>query len=387
MNWFDGVLLVVLLSAGSAGFRLGFVTRAASWTMMAVGLLAGTWLVPKVLRAIRDSSTQGQLFLAAAVLLVLSALLGQAVGLLLGSRLAHRVRSPAARRRDQYGGAAAGVLGIVALVWVLAPAMASVPGGTARVARGSFVVRTLHTVLPGAPDATRSLRQLVGAPSPDVFGAVHRTPSAGPVPATGGLSDEVVALAKGSTVRIEGQACALTQEGSGFVVSENTVVTNAHVIAGEKSTIVITPDGRRLPATARSFDALRDVAVLDVPDLDLEPLLLAPAEIGGRGAVFGYPGGGALRLSPYQVADKVLATGRDIYDRHSTTRLVLILAVDLAPGDSGAPVIDQEGAVIGMAFAVAPDRNGVGYALPAADLWGGNTKKPHARADTGRCIG
>ena len=42
---------------------------------------------------------------------------------------------------------------------------------------------------------------------------------------------------------------------------------------------------------------------------------------------------------------------------------MLVLASDLAPGDSGSALVDPQGQVVGVAFAVAPDKPGVAYAL------------------------
>ena len=84
--------------------------------------------------------------------------------------------------------------------------------------------------------------------------------------------------------------------------------------------------------------------------------------------MFGHPGGGALEVSPFQVAEQITASGRDIYDRSGTEREVLVLAAALAPGDSGSALIDPAGSVVGVAFAVAPDEPGVAYALAVSEL-------------------
>jgi S1-C subfamily serine protease len=63
--------------------------------------------------------------------------------------------------------------------------------------------------------------------------------------------------------------------------------------------------------------------------------------------------------------ERITAAGRDIYDARDVNRQLLVLAADLRPGDSGGPVINNEGLVVGMAIAVAPDRKSTAYAIDA----------------------
>ena len=105
------------------------------------------------------------------------------------------------------------------------------------------------------------------------------------------------------------------------------------------------------------------------------------------GAAFGHPQGGPLRAAPFSVGEVTEATGTDIYDRNAATREVLILAADLQPGDSGSALIDPDGDVVGVVFAIAPDRPGVAYALAMSELeavLAGDLSQP---VDTGPCLG
>lgn len=386
MNWLDPVLVVVAVAAVLGGFRLGFITRSVSWAGMALGLFAGLWIIPPVLRAIRAGSSQSQLFLAAVAMLVVSAGVGQAIGLVAGSRISHVIHSRVGRRVDQVCGAFAGLLGVTVMVWLLAPSMATVPGTAARGARGSAVIRAIDRTFPRAPDATRSLSRLIGSASPQVFQALRLTPQVGPVPAVSGLTQQQSQQVAASTVRVVGRACALIQEGSGVVLGTNTIVTNAHVVAGEQATTVQTRDGRTLTAQIMAFDPNRDVAVLHVPNLGLAALPMSGAAEGERGAVFGYPGGGDLKVSPYRVSELVTAVGTDIYDLGPTRRPILILASHLARGDSGGALINTEGQVAGLAFAISPDRPGVAYALQLEEVRAVLAQVTGSPVRTGRCI-
>ncbi|MDQ4070639.1 MAG: trypsin-like peptidase domain-containing protein, partial [Actinomycetota bacterium] len=106
-----------------------------------------------------------------------------------------------------------------------------------------------------------------------------------PAPAAPGMAPTVVSQVAASTVRVTGVACGLRLQGSGFSPAADTVVTNAHVVAGTTRVQVVRPDGRSVPAQVQAFDPVRDLAVLAVPGLGLAPLGLGSAVPGETGAV------------------------------------------------------------------------------------------------------
>jgi S1-C subfamily serine protease len=186
-------------------------------------------------------------------------------------------------------------------------------------------------------------------------------------------------------VMVTGEACSRIQGGSGFFVGPDLVVTNAHVVAGESDTDVELADGRTLDADVVAFDPERDLAVLRT-DGEAPALPLRDADTGDIGGVFGHPGGGGLEVSPFRVAEDITAVGRDIYDQGSTSRDVLVLASELAPGDSGSALVDPQGQVIGVAFAIAPDKPGVAYALAISELREVLEGDLSRELDTGGCL-
>ena len=385
MNALDLLLLVVVVAAAVGGFRMGFVARSTSWAGMAVGLLVAALLLPRILEKV-DWDDQALLFLAVAVLFA-GAFLGQALGLVIGGQLRLGIETGKGQALDQVAGALAGMAGVLVLLWLILPTMASVPGWPARQARQSELAGWLHDSLPEAPDAFLALRQLVGEDRfPEVFDALEPAPDVGAPPAATGISAEVSARVVESTVKVEGVACDRLQDGSGFVVGDDLVVTNAHVVAGEESTEVERSDGTRVEAEVVAFDPERDLAVLSAPGLDRPALSVGDADEGDVGGVYGHPGGGPLEISPYEIAQEVQARGSDIYDRNATERAVFLLATELAPGDSGSALVNGDGEVVGVAFAIAPDRDDVGYALTDAELRAvldGDLSTP---VDTGPCL-
>jgi S1-C subfamily serine protease len=368
VNLLDGLLLLAIGAAAYGGYRLGFVARALSWAGLAVGVAIAVLFVDDVMHALRGEPARSRLVAALAFVFVFGTL-GQTAGFVAGHAL--RGRLPQRRqlhRGDRVGGALTGAIGVLVAVWLLIPALASAPGWPAHAARDSEIVTFVKRVAPAPPGAAQALGRLVGeAPFPEVFEGLDGPEDVGPAP-TGGLDPEVSAQVEASVVKVEGAACDQIQNGSGFVAGADTVVTNAHVVAGERRTTVDTDDGRRLDASVVAFDPRRDLAVLDVPDLDLPRLERAAGAVGDTGAVYGHPHGGPLRAAPARIAEVVTARGTDIYRTGRTDRTVFVLAASLVPGDSGGPLVDQGGRVVGVAFAVDPGQTATSYALTGDEL-------------------
>ncbi|HEX6567712.1 MAG TPA: MarP family serine protease, partial [Acidimicrobiales bacterium] len=330
MNVFDIVVILFGVGAAIGGYRLGFFARSASWLGLALGLAAGALLLPEVLPQVQDAS-EATIALVATGLLVGSALIGNALGLVLGSRLHAELPPGPARRADQVAGGVIGIVGVLVIVWLLLPTLAHVPGWMAEQARGSAIAREVNEAFPDPPDAIEALRRIVGDdPFPQVFDDLTRAPDTGASPGTSGLSTEMANQVVRSTVKVQGIACSRIQEGSGFFVDDDLVVTNAHVVAGEDESTVELADGSTLEADVVAFDPQRDLAVLRTRSGGAPPLPVRPADVGDTGGVFGRPGGGPLEISPFRVADQITAVGRDIYDQGSTSRDVLVLASELA---------------------------------------------------------
>ncbi len=384
MNALDLLLVALLVAGAVGGFRLGFVTRVASWVGLVAGLVLAVVALGPLLGSLDGADAQTLLLVTAAVVFV-GALGGQALGLAVGARFRPATRGPV-RRTDRVAGGVVGIVGVVALIWLLVPVIADTPGLPAELAPRSVVARTVHDRLPAPPDAVQALRSLVGDQVPRVFDDLRPTPDVGPPPASTGLTQAATDQVLPSIVKVEGEACDRIQDGSGFVVGPGLVVTNAHVIAGEPESDVITTSGDVLPAVAVAFDPERDLAVLSVAGLRAPALPLAPAAPADAGGVFGFPGGGDLRIAPFAVSREVRAIGRDIYDDAQTEREVLELAADLAPGDSGSALVAPSGSVVGVAFAIAPDRDGVAYALTVDELQAVLSSDLSSVVSTGPCI-
>jgi S1-C subfamily serine protease len=156
---------------------------------------------------------------------------------------------------------------------------------------------------------------------------------------------------------VEGIACSQIQDGTGFVVGPDLVVTNAHVVAGESDTSVLLDDNRRVSGTVVAFDPDRDLAVIRAGGLDRPALPVVASSTGATGGVFGHPGGAPLRIAPFEVARQLTASA-GTSTAHPSRREVLELKSSLRPGDSGSALVNAQGAVVGVAFAIARQARG-----------------------------
>ena len=391
MNLLDLFVLVSLASAALGGYRLGFLARVASWLGLTFGLFVAARMLPSVVDAFEGPDPSSRLIVAI-VVLVGGSFLGQGIGLLIGAHVGRFLPVGPLRMVDKAVGAAVGSLGVLVALWLLLPAMSDVQGWPSEQARGSVLAKAVDDVAPPAPDSLQALRRLIGETNfPKVFDSLRPAPDAGPPPASSGLTPNIEQAVIASTVKVEGAACGRIQEGSGFAAATDTIVTNAHVVAGVKSRdlrVIRGGDQKRLNARVVVFDADRDLAVLQVRGLGQQPLAITDAKEGDQGAVFGHPGGqDAIRVAPARITDNIRAVGRDLYDTHKTERDVFVLAADLRPGDSGGALTNNNGVVVGVAFAIAPDRPGTSYALTTRELNTVLARPRNNEAPTGSCLG
>ena len=247
---------------------------------------------------------------------------------------------------------------------------------------------TLATAGPAqaAPGGTRP----AAAPATDLLGLLsdllaRLVPM--PAPAVPGIGPSAISQVTAATVRVGGVACGVRLQGSGFSPAPDTIVTNAHVVAGTTRTEVLRPDGRTLPAAVTAFDPVRDLAVLSVPGLGQPSLGLGSAVVGETGAVFGHPfGRTAIEVSPARVLRRVTTDIGDIYDRPASPRQILVLNTQIDPGDSGAPLVNSAGQVVGVAFAVSSLRPGTAFAVASEELAPVLARPRGAPVGTGPCL-
>lgn len=370
MNVLDGILVASMALGAWTGFRLGFAARAVSWLGLAVGLMAATVSVPYVLSTFADGTTASSRLLIGALTLLATVTFVSVVADTIGLRIRHAVRRTALGPVDRIAGTVAGALSVLVLVWFLLPSAAATPGAIARVVRGSAVVHLVDDIAPPPPAAARELGRLIDRSGfPTVFADLQPSPVTGPPPSEIPVAPDVVTAVTASTVNVEAFGCGTGYEGSGFVVAPDLVATNAHVVAGADDVHVKRPDGVVVDAVVVHVDDDRDLALLATQGIDRPPLPLADPVVDSEGATIGYPGGQDQPVvSPVGIRDDRETVGFDIRNRDRVTRRLLFLAASLQQGDSGSAVIDQQGAAVGVVFAVSPDDPDTAYALHVEEL-------------------
>ncbi len=374
MTAIDWVALLIVVFAAIGGLSQGFVWSGLSLVGLAVGAVIGGRLAPVVLSGGSKSPYAPVLALAGAVTLAVTF---EVVGSSLGAALRSR-ESPPVRKVDSAAGVLVGALGGLAVVWVLGAMALQLPGQTnlRRAVQRSEVLQRLNSIVPH-----RTLLNALGRIDPFPKFAGPPIPTQPPDPRV--LRQPGVRAAAPSVVRVLGTACGLGVEGSGWVARPETVVTAAHVVAGETDTTVVPLSGDVLRAEPIAFDPRNDVAVLRVPGLGAKALRLVDPRPGTSVAIVGYPENGPLDAVPGRIGSTLRVLSQDAYGRGPIQRTVTSLSGNIRHGDSGGPAVNASGAVETTVFAARVNGSG-GYGVPAALV---RRALAHARgpASTGPC--
>jgi S1-C subfamily serine protease len=372
----DVVLVVLLLLYAVTGYRQGILLSSLSLVGFLGGGALGMWLLPSVLANVDWVMAHEVVRVVVLVVLVfMCASVGQAITVPIGSRLRSRVRGRPGRTVDAGLGAVATVIAVSLLVWFVAGAVrGAAPGPVARAIGESRVLATIDNVVPPAAGQLfagfRSLLDQNGIPK--VFGNLTPEPiqPVDPPDSAAGATAGVQAASR-SVVRVTGiaEACQRGQEGSGWVVAPGKVVTNAHVVAGmQQASVQLQGVGREYAASIVLFDPQRDLAVLAVNGLSAPPLTQGGAlATGDEAVVAGFPLDGPFRLDAARVRRTIDATGSDIYGQPGVTRQIYSLYTRVEPGNSGGPLLNPQGQVVGVVFAKSLDDATTGYALTLAE--------------------
>ena len=376
MTWVDWAVVAFAALLAIRGAQQGFVAGALSLLGFVVGAVVGGRLGSAVLQSGSHSRYAPLIALGGGILLVV---LFQALGLRIGLELRSEVlRIPELRSLDTAGGVVLGAATGLFLAWVVGVVALQLPGQTAlrRDVQRSFVLRQLNSLLPPS-----TLLQALARFDP--FPAIGGPSAQVPPPSPQVLRLPGVRAAAPSVVRILGTACGLGIEGSGWVAAPETVVTAAHVVAGEDDTTV-NPNGSNaeLRGQVIGFDPTNDIAVLRVPGLGRRPLRLVDARPGASVAVLGFPEDGPFNATPARIGTTITALSTDAYGRGPVSRAVTSLRGTLRHGDSGGPAVDSNGAVETVVFASRVGGGGFGVASSAVRNDLANAKGP---VSTGAC--
>lgn len=391
MTIVDWVLIGALLVFAVAGWFRGFVAGLLSFVGFLGGGLAAAFILPGLIDRFVETEWLKVAAVAGGVLIV--ALIGQFAASILGQRLRDSITWRPVRLVDNIAGAALNVFAFAAVVWIIASALAYLPVSlvSEQVTQSRVLVALDSVVPPQARNAFTSLRTLVGQTDvPRVFSGLAQITGPdvdSPDPAS---VTAAVDRARESIVEVSGDTpeCSSAVTGTGFVIRPGLVITNAHVVAGVDEPVVRVRLGDRpMRASVVHFDPQVDIALLSVPQLEARALDLAqaPAASGQAAAVAGFPDSGPYRVEPARIRTTVRAVGDDIYGQSGVEREVYAFRGVVLPGNSGGPLLDEDGRVLGMVFGAADEADDTGYALTATELDRALDAPRRGLADTGSC--
>ena len=390
-QWLDIAILAVALIAAISGWRSGAPGSLLALVGVALGAVAGVLLAPHVVDHISGPRTK--LFATLFLILVL-VVIGEIAGVVLGRAVRGAIRNPVLRVADSVVGVAVQLVLVLTAAWLLGSALSSSPQpNLAAAVRDSKVIAEVDAVAPSwlrsgserlaALWDTAGLHDVLKPFGPTAVAAVD-------APDAALAESAVVGATSPSVVKVRGLAssCQKVLEGSGFVVAPNRVMSNAHVVAGSES-VSIEVGGQSYEAGVVSYDPDADISILDVPNLPSAPLQFADGEApsGTDGIVMGYPGGGDFTATPARVREIIELNGPDIYRTTTVTSEVYTIRGTVKQGNSGGPMINRSGKVLGVVFGAAVDDADTGFVLTADEVARQMARVGNVdRVPTGTCI-
>jgi S1-C subfamily serine protease len=380
----DWAIVAFALAMGFWGYQQGLIVGLLSLGGFAVGAFLGSRLGPALLP---DGSHSPY---APATALAGGLLIGGIVAVSLeGVAVTWRWRLVGGSRRhglavaESSGGAVLLVALALGLAWLFGAVALNAPGamGLRKAVQESAILKALNGAFPPSSSLINVLHRIdprvtVQGPSPDVAAPDSKI-----------AQSPAVRAAEGSVVRVLGTACGLGVEGSGWIAAPGLVVTNAHVVAGETDTTVTPAGSPSLDATPVHYDPGNDLALLRVTGLAGPALQFNPDVTSGTpGAVLGYPENGPFTITPARVGVTGPVVTQDSYGRGPVTRELTALRGDVRSGNSGGPLVDANGRVMGTVFAATTEGRPGGYAVPN-DIVSRALSDSSGAVSTGACTG
>lgn len=390
VNPLDLLAILLLVIAVILGVRSGALPQLLGLIGAAIAAIAGLAVLPAV------TPILDQLLPAVRAIIVLSVLLGliglgEALGAMGGRAASRALGDGFLGALDRVGGGMVGAAQAILILWLAGGVVASGPFPTlSQIAQKSTALRVVDVFLPPPTEIVLDLGNILDDSGlPDVFIGLEQLPAPDIALPSNELARRLGAAAAPSVLRVVADGCHQRASGSSFAISGEYLVTNAHVVVGADSIIVQTAD--------TSFDAIPvlidldlDVAVLWADGLHAQQLTFANAEPkrGALGATIGYPGGGNETVEPATVAAAYFATGLDVTEKSRVTRRIIELRSKVIPGDSGGPLILEDGTIGGVVFAESRVDPEVGYALSPLEVFDRVAPAVGLRkaVDTGPCV-
>jgi S1-C subfamily serine protease len=392
LNWVDVLVVLLAVAAAVSGAYQGVTIALPSLIGVILGAVAGIKLAPLVVHLFTNPAAKVAFAVATVVFLVA---LGEAIGVWAGRRIRQKINPQKLSGVDKTLGAVVRAAVVFVIAWLIATPLTAVSGlpGLTKAINGSTVLGSVNDVMPqaaqGFPTELRKLLDASGFPS--IMDPFQKAPTSdiGP-PDTALQMSAVVNQVHPSVVKIRGSAssCSRSLEGSGFVIAPQRVMTNAHVVAGTDEVAIETTEGR-YPARVVYFNPEVDIAVLAVPRLQAKSLKLSTTEAGAGDSsiVLGYPLDGPYTTTPARIRARINLRGPDIYEANTVQRDVFTVRAAVKSGNSGGPMINPSGQVIGVVFGAAVEDPETGFTLTANQVRSEVEAAPaqSAQVSTGAC--
>ncbi len=190
-------------------------------------------------------------------------------------------------------------------------------------------------------------------------------------PGDGYASPELLEEVKNSIVVVSAQTSTASSLGSGFIISdEGYIVTNQHVIEGAGEIWVDLYDGRSYQAKVVGQSARDDIAVLKVNAKNLPAITLAKSKDSYVGEIvyaIGCPDGYEFAWSVTMGIISHTSRNVKIYDDDGNLEKTMNLMqtdVSVNPGNSGGPIVNTRGEVVGIVTLKITNTEGMGFAIP-----------------------
>ncbi len=102
----------------------------------------------------------------------------------------------------------------------------------------------------------------------------------------------------------------------------------------------------------------------------------------------GFPESGPFEAAPARVSDRITISGADIYSNGRVEREAYTVRGSIRKGNSGGPMVDTEGNVLGVVFGASVDSSDIGYVLTAQEVQNivGDIAAMESPADTQKCV-
>lgn len=385
MNLLDFFIIGLVCLAIYRWYKIGFVQSLFSVAGLTVGILAGVLIAPWVMGQFTANVVK---FIVMLLTIGLSIVLFAELGEHLGSKLHKKIDATKLSIPNAIAGAVFSIFVVLAMVWISAAMLANSPfKALNKQIQNSLIVQSLNNKLRAAPPIIARVGTLLTPLDfPQVFVGAPPKLSQPVAPAGSAAVQSAVTAAGESTVRIEAVGCGIISTGSGFIVRDGLVMTNAHVVAGSTTVKVVDTTGRHR-AELVYFDPDIDIVILRTPKLQGKILPIADRnyERGQEAVVLGFPGGGEFHAEPAGIMRIMKARGYDIYNKHQVDRNIYELRANVVHGNSGGPLVLADGTVIGMVFASAQNESGYGYALTGPEIAQALTRVGNNKVSSQQC--